>query len=148
MAQIAGAATNDMFKPPAQDTMVDVMDNEMAPPPQRVMESPGVHLAGPAKYVSDGDQAYSKCICYVCGIGEALGAIVCGDNCKCFCVSVEAVCGLGGEKGCPKGNAVCEMYPPTGDCGVQVKCCCLKYGVIAPWVEGKPWIVCCKKTVA
>lgn len=143
--QIVGTGAS---KPPQQDMMLGVEDIEMSPPPQRVMQSDAVHFAGPEQYTQDSDQLYSKCICYKCGLGEALGNTVIGQNCKCFCISDEAICGLGGQSGCPKGTATCEMYPPTADCGAQVKCFCCKYGVVAPWVEGKPWVVCCKNTIA
>lgn len=144
MPQVVGAAA----KPPSQEAMGQEVDIEMSPPPQRVMQSAAAHCAGPEQYTQESDQLYSKCICYKCGIGEVLGNTVVGQNCKCFCISNECICGLGGPSGCPKANEVCEMYPPTADCGAQMKCFCCKYGVVAPWVEGKPWLICCKKQIA
>jgi len=141
-------STSDMTMAPMQDTMNGVVDVESSPPPQRIMESTAVHFAGPTSYTSSGDQLYSKFISSVCGIGEVLGDTVCGESIKCFFVKKECVCGLGGESGCPKGSSVCECYPPTADCGMSTKCFCCKYSIVAPWVEGKPWVVLCKKEIA
>lgn len=129
------------------------VDAEMSMPPQKVMQSEAEHLACPEKYttatfgVKEEDQLYSKCICYKCGLGEVLGDIVCGGNEFFICFAEEGTCGLGGEGGCPKGSATCEMFSPVFDCGANSKCLCLKYGCVAPWKEGAPWLVCCKKTI-
>mmetsp|Transcript_21164 Transcript_21164/g.48585 ORF Transcript_21164/g.48585 Transcript_21164/m.48585 type:complete len:141 (-) Transcript_21164:100-522(-) len=123
----------------------------IAAPKQTMMAEP-MHTMGMinsdsshASAPKEGDQLYSKCLCYNCGIGEVLGEVICGAHDMFFCYEAQSDCGLGGKGGCLKGLSSCELFMPEARCGMFEKFFCIKCGCVSPL--DKPFLVIAGSTI-
>jgi len=136
----------------SSETTIDV-DIELPPRQQLEMMSNPQHeafwsteISTHASVPTKSDTAYTKLLCWGCGIGEVLGKVVCGSHDIFFCLECQEDCGLGGKENCPKFLTSGELFKPEARCGCFCKLFFCKMALTNPL--DKPFVVFNQKDVA